>query len=399
MQIDNVMNESIKKVDIERLYQHVLSVEGVKHPFVNPEKLNETADYIKSEFQKYGLSTNEQSFEIEGTDMTFRNIEGYIGDGSKPEILVTSHYDTVRNAPGANDNGSAIAAMLEVARVLASEENAGSVRFISFTLEELQPTLVQQYRDRGLELGIIDKDYRYTSYHSQKMIKKFFSKVSVRLSKGKPVLESWEKAFEEIKDDLTDTEKEYCEYILETRSFHTRTSWIGQTGLVGSDYWVKRAVETEKKIIGVINLETIGYTSKRKNTQTLPPLMHPLLFPNYKVKARKKIGDYISVVSDKNSKELGKIFCKMCKHKDIKLPYLWAKIPLRFEKIAKWLTDTLRSDHAPFWRENIPALMITDTANFRYPYYHTEADTIDKLDFDFIKKITQATIATVLEFS
>ena len=47
------MNESIKKVDIERLYQHVLSVEGVKHPFVNPEKLNETADYIKSEFQKY----------------------------------------------------------------------------------------------------------------------------------------------------------------------------------------------------------------------------------------------------------------------------------------------------------------------------------------------------------
>ncbi len=57
--------------------------------------------------------------------------------------------------------------------------------------------------------------------------------------------------------------------------------------------------------------------------------------------------------------------------------------------------DTLRSDHAPFWRENIPALMITDTANFRYPYYHTKADTIDKLDFDFIKKITQVTIATI----
>ncbi len=181
MQIDNVMNESIKKVDIERLYQHVLSVEGVKHPVVNPEKLNETADYIRSEFEKYGLRTNEQTFEIKGTDMTFRNIEGYIGDGSKPEILVTSHYDTVRNAPGANDNGSAIAAMLEAARVLASEENAGSVRFISFTLEELHPTLVQQYRDKGLELGIIDEDYRYTSHHTHKMIKKFFSNVRIKL--------------------------------------------------------------------------------------------------------------------------------------------------------------------------------------------------------------------------
>ena len=253
-QIDNAMNESIKKVDIERLYQHVLSVEGVKHPFVNPEKLNETADYIKSEFQQYGLSTNEQSFKIDGADMTFRNIEGYIGDGSKPEILVTSHYDTVRNAPGANDNGSAIAAMLEVARVLASEENAGSVRFVSFTLEELHPILVQQYRDKGLELGIIDKEYRYTSYHSHKMIKKFFSKVSTKLSKGKPMLESWEKSYDEIKDDLTDSEKEYCEYIIERRSHITRTSWIGELALVGSDYWVKQAIENEKKIKGVINL-------------------------------------------------------------------------------------------------------------------------------------------------
>ncbi|MCK5409993.1 MAG: M28 family peptidase, partial [Candidatus Heimdallarchaeota archaeon] len=177
------MNESIKQVDVENLYQHVLTTEGVKHPLVNPEKLNETSDYIKSEFQKYGLNTNEQSFKIEGTDMTFRNIEGYIGDGSKPEILVTSHYDTVRNAPGANDNGSAVAAMLEAARVL-SQEYTGSVRFISFTLEELQPTIIQQEKDKGLELGIIDESYRYTSYHSQKMIQKLFSKVSMKLSKG-----------------------------------------------------------------------------------------------------------------------------------------------------------------------------------------------------------------------
>ena len=366
------MNDTLQKVDVERLYQHVLSIEGVKHPLIDPEKLNEAADYIKSEFQKYGLVTSEQTFEIEGYDMTFSNIEGHIGDDSKPEILVTSHYDTVRNAPGANDNGSGIAAMLETARVLADVKHSGSVRFISFTLEELNPTLVQKYRDKGIELGILDENYWYKSYHSQKMIKKFFSKTSLRIAKGQSILDSWEKSYEEIKDDLTESEKEYCEYIIELRSHTTRTSWVGQTGLIGSDYWVKKAMERNKQIKGVINLETIGYTSKR-------------------------IGDFISVVSDKNSKQLGKAFCKNCKNEDIKLPYLWAKIPLRFEKIAKWMMDTLRSDNAPFWRENIPALMITDTANFRYPYYHTKADTIDKLDFDFIGKVTQATIATVLD--
>ena len=391
------MNDMIQKVDAERLYQHVLKIEGVRHPIVNPQKLNQTADYILSEFQKYGLNTNEQTFEVEGTDMVFRNIEGYIGDDTKPEILVTSHYDTVRNAPGANDNGSAIAAMLETARVLASENHSGNVRFVSFTLEELEPTLAQRSRDKGLELGIIDEDYRYTSYHTHKVLKKFFFKVSVRLSKGQPVLESWEKSYHEIKDDLTDSEKKYCEFIIETRSHHTRTSWIGHLGLVGSDYWVKKAVEIDKKITGVINFETIGYTSKRKNSQTLPPLLHPIFFPSYKAKASR--GDFIAITSDKNSKKLGKVFCKQCKLEGIQLPFLWAKIPFGFEKIAKWLMDLLRSDHGPFWRENIPALMITDTANFRYPYYHTEADTIDKLDFDFIKKVTQATIATVIEIA
>ena len=393
------MNDITYKVDVEKLFQHVLSIEGVKHHIVDPQKLNETADYISTEFKKYGIKTNEQTFKVEGTDMVFRNIEGYMGDASKPEILVTSHYDTGFDSPGANDSGSAVAAMLEVARILASRNFSGNVRFISFTLEELCPTFDQGDRNKALDLGIVDENHRYTSYHTQKMFKKFNSSVTLGLAKGKPIVDVWQKAFEVVKDNLTDSEKEYLAYIIKTRSHITRTSSAGKLGLVGSDYWVKKAIEVDKKIKGVINLVTIGYSSKRKNTQFLPPLLSPLLLPSYKVKARKKIGDFIAVVSDKNSKELGKIFCKNCKNEGIKLPYLWARIPFNFEKIAKWLYDLIRSDHSPFWKENIPALMITDTANFRSPYHHTKADTIDKLDFDFIGKVTQATIATVLEFS
>jgi len=61
--------------------------------------------------------------------------------------------------------------------------------------------------------------------------------------------------------------------------------------------------------------------------------------------------------------------------------------------------DLLRSDHAPFWREGIPGLMVTDTANFRYPFYHTQADTIDKLDFNFMTKACKATIATAIDYA
>jgi hypothetical protein len=143
----------------------------------------------------------------------------------------------------------------------------------------------------------------------------------------------------------------------------------------------------------------VGYTSKRKNSQNFPPLMHPILFPSYKVKLFKKIGNFITVVGNKESKMLGKSFCKQCRNESVQLPFIRIRIPVSFETLTKRFFDLLRSDHAPFWLEGIPALMITDSANFRYPFYHTEADTIDKLDFDFIKKVCQVTMATALCYS
>src|SRR5260370_16095004 len=53
----------------------------------------------------------------------------------------------------------------------------------------------------------------------------------------------------------------------------------------------------------------------------------------------------------------------------------------------RWLKDIFRSDHAAFWRCGYPALMITDTANFRYPYYHTAEDTIDKINYAALARV------------
>jgi len=62
------MRDIIEKVDVERLYQHILNIEGIKHPIIAQEKLDETADYIKNEFKKYGLKVQEQTFNIKNFD-------------------------------------------------------------------------------------------------------------------------------------------------------------------------------------------------------------------------------------------------------------------------------------------------------------------------------------------
>ena len=69
---------------------------------------------------------------------------------------------------------------------------------------------------------------------------------------------------------------------------------------------------------------------------------------------------------------------------------------MNYETLKMKMSDLLRADHAPFWRENIPGVFISDGANFRFPYYHTGADDITHLNFDFLKKVTQASLLTLI---
>ncbi|MBD3189145.1 MAG: M28 family peptidase [Candidatus Heimdallarchaeota archaeon] len=287
--------------------------------------------------------------------------------------------------------------MLEAARILAKTKTKKNVRFISFTLEEQNPARVLQTRELAKELGLVDDNYRYLSWRSQKLVKEMFRLRVKTLRKGTTNAEAWELIMKELRSKLTEKERKYFELYKKLYSQDTRTTWLGKSALIGSSRWVEKALKEQKKILGVINLETIGYTSARKHSQKSPMGFLTRLFPRYKVNIRKGKGNFIAITADKNSKQLAKTFYRQCRRKTINLPYLCAQIPfLSFEGIAKRARDVLRSDHGPFWRAGIPAIMLTDTANFRYPYYHTRADTIDKLDFDFIKKVTQATIAATM---
>ena len=140
----------------------------------------------------------------------------------------------------------------------------------------------------------------------------------------------------------------------------------------------------------------MGYTSDRKHSQQFPPAMQPEMFEIHGTDHNLLTGDFLFILRDRNSKDLARQFCNQCTHETVQLPYACLQTDISFEEAAHGMRDILRSDHAPFWKENIPALMLSDGANFRYPYYHTHADTIDKLDFDFLAKICKAVVSTAL---
>lgn len=375
-------------VDKEMLYSHILNTEGVKHPLNNPDKLEECADYILGKFEEYGLQTKEQKFTIDGFDHEFRNIEAWLGEDEDPQVIVASHYDTVSMAPGANDNGTAIAVMLETARILASTDLTG-IRFISFTLEEGNPVFQLAIEELLTQLDFIDKERRYTSLRAKEVMKKYSAVANEEWRKGQDRDKMVMIAFAALQDELDKNELVVIEDFLKCPYIQGLKK---NYGLIGSKYWVEQAKKDDRDIIGMLCLETIGYTSKEPYSQTLPQGLQVEMFQKYNTSDDFSVGDFIAIIADKNSGELAQYFATACRKDGINLPYGLLQVPMGYEELVQAAPDLLRSDHAPFWKVGMPALMLTDTANFRYPYYHTPADTIDKIDFDFLEKIAKATI-------
>ena len=389
------MDSLLSSVDPENIYQHILKTEGEKHPLYSPEAMEACADYILSEFKSYGLQAQAHEFKVDGFDYTFRNIEASTGEEG-PEFLIVSHYDTGRHAPGANDNGSAIAVMLEAARVISLSETPTPVRFISFNLEELNPFRTQQREELALNLGINDLEGRYTSWQTSKVIERFSNLYSKYCTTEPTYVEAAVKVMAELDDDLTDIQRKYIEGIYNLSEGITSTNWPGKISLMGSSAWVRDALQRSHQVKGVLCLETMGYTSDLKHSQRIPQGMTPEMFETYGTEPDLVTGDFLFAFGDRNSKDLAAQFRTQCKHDSVQLPYASFQVDITYDEAAHGMRDLLRSDHAPFWRENIPALLLSDGANFRYPYYHTRADTIDKLDFDFLAKICRATVSTAL---
>ncbi|PWB57837.1 MAG: aminopeptidase [Nitrosomonadales bacterium] len=108
---------------------------GERHVF-RPEALHAAADYIRSEWAAQGYQINSQNYQA--FDVTSENLEVCRTGKTHPGeiILVGAHYDTITGSPGADDNASGIAALLELSRLFAAIETARTLRFVAFVNEE-----------------------------------------------------------------------------------------------------------------------------------------------------------------------------------------------------------------------------------------------------------------------
>lgn len=118
------------------ILKHLEALVGERNPFTTPECLEQAAGYISHEFQSMGLVVSREEVPFEG--ITSHNIFG-LKEGTDPAtgtFILGAHFDSVQGTPGADDNASAVAALLEVARCLEGTPTKGSILFTAFTLEE-----------------------------------------------------------------------------------------------------------------------------------------------------------------------------------------------------------------------------------------------------------------------
>jgi len=118
------------------ILKHLKALVGERNPFTTPEPLEQAAGYIAHQFQSMGLAVSREEVPFEG--ITSHNIFG-LKEGTDPSagtFILGAHYDSVQSSPGADDNASAVAALLEVARCLEGVPVKGPILFTAFTLEE-----------------------------------------------------------------------------------------------------------------------------------------------------------------------------------------------------------------------------------------------------------------------
>lgn len=120
------------------LKSHVMELSGRigERNAVRYESLNKAADYIEKCFKAYGYEPESQFYVLEGRK--YRNIHVTVpGNRAPGEIIVVgAHYDTVIGTPGADDNASGVAGLLELSRLFAGESPGRTIRFAAFTNEE-----------------------------------------------------------------------------------------------------------------------------------------------------------------------------------------------------------------------------------------------------------------------
>ena len=279
----------------ERLERHVnvLAAEiGARSLTVHPEGLEKAADYIECAFTRLGHDVQRRSFESEGR--LVHNLEIEIAGQGRPEeiVVIGAHYDSYRDSPGADDNASGVAAMLEIARLVADRRFDRTVRFVAFTNEE--PPFFQN-------------------------------------------------------DEM------------------------------GSLVYARESRAREEDIVSMVSLEAIGYFSSEPDSQRYPIGILRWFYPT--------TGDFVGFVGNTSSAPLVR--------KAILAFRRNARVPSEGIGAPRMIRGIDWSDHSSFWEAGYPAIMVTNTAEFRNPNYHTPWDLPKTLDYDRLTHVVVGLVAVV----
>jgi len=122
--------------DPARLRADVEAMSVKFHPrdWQNPQNLDRCADYIAGEMRKAGAAVEFQHYEALGKN--YRNVIGRFGAGKTRKIIIGAHYDSCDDTPGADDNASGVAGLLELARMIGEQPVDLEVELVAYTLEE-----------------------------------------------------------------------------------------------------------------------------------------------------------------------------------------------------------------------------------------------------------------------
>jgi Zn-dependent M28 family amino/carboxypeptidase len=278
----------------QRLRRHVdvlASEIGERHIW-RYDALQQSARYIGEQLAVLGEPLHAQRYEVRGRQV--KNLEVQrLGRGCSEQIVVIgAHYDTVPDTPGANDNGSGVAALLELARLLRELQPQRTLRLVAFVNEEPP----------------------------------FF-----------------------------------------------------QTEQMGSLVYARRCERRREQVVGMLSLETIGYYSDERGSQRYP-FPFSLFYPD--------TGNFVGVIGNISSAKLVKRVLGMFRQS--------AQFPSEGASVPGFITGVGWSDHWSFWKAGYRAVMITDTAPFRYRHYHQPQDTPDKIDFSRLARVV-AGLASVTE--
>lgn len=251
-----------------------------------PQRLQASEEYLRSVWQQQGYAVRRQEYAVDG--IRCANLEVSRRGTLYPDsiILLGAHYDTVRGSPGANDNGSGVAVLLELARAFRADNPGHTLRLVAFVNEEMP----------------------------------FF-----------------------------------------------------YTARQGSRVYAMAAHRRGDDIRLMLSLETMGYYRDEPGTQGYPPLFR-FFYPDR--------GDFITFVSNFRSRRAMRRLAKEFR--------AVSEFPLQHVATFAFVPGVAWSDHLSFWREGYRAIMVTDTAFYRYPFYHSPQDSAEKLDYRRLAQVTRA---------